>query len=167
MQQYSIGPDRRFVKYGPFDSLLLVLYVLLLLSLGVFGIGLKHYLWQQSFLSQAITTTGTITRVEENGGDRGSLYRPTVQFTPKESATPITFTSRMSSSKYVGVGETVTVYYQPNAPARAEVESALRSQIFGFAFMGAGGLFTLLFLAGIRKSLVGYEEPIPPTGELS
>ena len=79
---------------------------------------------EMKFLSEAETTVGRVKTFRISEGDEGgSTYCPIIEFTTKTGET-ITFDTRMCSSKRpYEPGQSITVFYDPQNPQKAQVDS--------------------------------------------
>lgn len=158
MESYPIAPGKKFVRYKLTDGPVLVLAAAVLcLPLMLFGFGLRHHLWQRNFDAVALTATGTVTRVDQQWGDSGTLYTPTVRFETTNSPAPILFRSRVSSGRYYAVGESVVVRFDPKNVRRAELQDTVGSPVLAFGMMGVSGAFLAVMGTVLRNMLAGFE----------
>ena len=127
-----------------FGISLLVLGVLLLTAAGM------EYLARQSFLHAAVKTTGTIIEYTTSG----DMERPVVVF-PDEKGEEHHFTSRIGTANpQHTVGSQVSILYDPNDPANAELEENLGFPLIttGIAILGLGTLLFGFIMMKYRES---------------
>ncbi|MBC8141029.1 MAG: DUF3592 domain-containing protein [Armatimonadetes bacterium] len=156
MESHRITPGKSFVRYHFTDSVTLILAFFVAVSLVLFGIGLRHLMWQQNFAAIAIAATGTVTRIDTGENEGQTLYRPTVRFAPAPNAAPVTFRSRMSTAHPYRFGESVVVRYDPANPRKAELSDNVENPFFTWGLMvtgtvgaGAFGWLVRMFTRGM------------------
>lgn len=134
--------DRTFTIIG----ILAVLFGLLLFGITIVLLLIK--VWK---IKSSTKTTGVIIDVEVRQGMRQShsstrnpLYKPKVRFQTADGSL-IDYQSKISSSlDNYGIGENVTVYYNPQFPQEAHI-GTIKRVVFPYLIFGfVGGLFAFV-----------------------
>lgn len=93
------------------------------IGIGVFLLGRYIGHGNEEFKRRSVTTTGVVTRLDTERSDGKTMFYPVVQFTPTR-ARPTKFrSSEGSSPASFHVGEQVKVYYDPQTPQDARLDS--------------------------------------------
>jgi hypothetical protein len=127
--------------------------IALVVGLGMFLLGLAIlvgavvvFLRQRREFANAIKGAGTVVELARRMGQRGYLYHPVVEFAAAPGQT-VRFESSIGSSRAgYAVGAPVQVLYDPSAPEKAEIDSAMTRWFYPGCLLAMGAAFTLLGL---------------------
>lgn len=124
------------VVYGP--------ALFFIIGIGLMGAAVYFALATQSFLATAVTAEGTVLALERSrSGDSNSL-RPRVAFTDAEGNRREFVSSVGSSFANFQRGDAVRVFYQPDDPERARIDSFLHLWFLPLLLGGMGLVFSSL-----------------------
>ena len=110
----------------------------------------------QRYINEGIATTGTVIDLEYRDSDEGSgTYAPVVEFIDRDGVTRTHHSSSSSNPPAYKRGEEVTLYYLPDEPERAMIDSFsdryLLPLILGLFALVFGGVGFGMIAFGIRK----------------
>ena len=124
------------------------------LLLGLLLLGGAYWLYrhESAFIASAATAQGEIIALQSRRDTEGNLlYTPKVRFTP-EGRRAYDFTSQVSSSHPgYGVGDRVTVLYDPNAPDHAQIDRGFWNHVLPMGMGGTGALVLIVTLIGLLR----------------
>jgi len=130
--------------------------IMLVIGLGILFLGLQWRTFTQNQIATMLTTEGrvveVVSRTTTSGGERKTYFYPVVEFrTPDGEVIRFESSTGSNPSSY-RVGDTVRVYYDPQAPQSAMIDSWelwLPSSIV----IGVGGFFALIGILAILNAL--------------
>lgn len=113
------------------------------------------------FLEVAIETEGVVIEIDKSENSDGrTMYRPVFAFTADNGRNYEVPSSVSSGRPSHGIGDKVSILYDPEQPAEAELDSTWRlwlgAVIAGFLSAGAlvTGLFFLVVVPGLVRWLI-------------
>ncbi len=116
--------------------------ICILVGCGFLASALQIYLRRKSFLAGSRAAEATVVEVRVRGVGRNAVSFPLLEFRPAGGEVQRTESLMGSGFQGFGIGEKVSVRYDPGNPTRAEVDSF--AVLWGLALLRAG--FALLFL---------------------
>ena len=120
-------------------------YIQIGIAIVFLGIAASVYLYNKSFRQSAIKTTGIVVDVyTTTDGDNGDLnYYPTFKYI-SEQGTVHHYKPHISTHKVLKIGDTGTIYYNPEHPDRA-LYGENNFNVFALIFLTFGA-FILIFM---------------------
>lgn len=134
-------------------------YVFALTGVGMLVGSGTLYKSTSSFLAEAVKAPGTVVELVESQANNGRSYRPVVQFS-NQNGQRVTFESSSGSNPpSYSKGQSVEVFYRPEAPQDAELNDFFSlwgppalSGTMGAVFFAIGGGFILTRTLRKRKN---------------
>ncbi|NTW82738.1 MAG: DUF3592 domain-containing protein [Chlorobiaceae bacterium] len=123
----------------------IIKYILLLMGAGILTYAAINWQETRSFIAKAEKTKGTVVKMVHGRSKKSKALRPVVHFTDR-SGKSIVFISQTGSDPPAFVkGETVNIFYKPEKPENAKIDSVF--ELWGITILSGitGGIF---FLAG-------------------
>lgn len=117
--------------------------------LGIVLLVMAAYLFWSTklFISRAMVTQGVVVENVRNYSDDSYTYSPVIQFNTEDGRN-VEFKSKMgSSSPTYSVGEKVEIFYEPNEPEHAKINSFMSLYFFPTILGVMGGVMILGKLA--------------------
>jgi len=133
-----------------------VRWVFGIVGLAMLAGALALYVDARTFLREAAQAPGTVVELLPVRSDGSTTWKPVVRFTTEAGREVEVTSSSSSSPPAYERGETVTVYYRPEAPAKARISGFF--SLWGGAVILAslGGVFFLVGAAGfVVPALLG------------
>lgn len=137
---------------------IIVSLVLLTTSLVFLGIAGWMFYQQKSLENRGMTTTGTVTRLVASTDSDGTTYAPVFEFKTQGGRTFEIQSDSYSSPPAYEVGQRVTIIYDPEKPATAQIQGENTLLIIIFAVVGGIDFaMSLLFGFNVIKNNVQSE----------
>ena len=137
---------------------IIVSFVLLTTSLVFLGIAGWLFYQQKSLENRGMTTTGTVTRLVASTDSDGTTYAPVFEFKTQGGRTFEIQSDSYSSPPAYEVGQRVTIIYDPEKPATAQIQGENTLLIIIFAVVGGiDFVMSLLFGFNVIKNNVQSE----------
>jgi hypothetical protein len=117
------------------------------LAIAVIDLTITFFIYrhEHSFVQSASRAQATITKMVErqSGSDHSTAYYPVFTFQDSKGQPQEVYSSSGQYPPAYKVGDTVSVLYQPDKPANAEIDSFVGLWIWSLT-LGAFGLFELV-----------------------
>ena len=130
--------------------------IVLVIGLGILFLGWQWRTFTQNQIATMLPAEGkvveVVSRTKTSSGERKTYFYPVVEFrTPDGEVIRFESSTGSNPSSY-RVGDTVRVYYDPQAPQSAMIDSwAL--WLLPIIFIGVGGFFALMGILILLRAL--------------
>jgi len=128
---------------------LIILFGLVFFGIGA-GLSYKHFNLQLN----GEQTQGQVIGLSEQCDDDGCAYAPVVSFETRDGSTIYYRSSYASSPPAYDVGESVTVFFDPENPEKAAVKG--EGSVFRVIFITIGGVIIIFGLYTFGKNLINH-----------
>lgn len=126
----------------------------------VIGLGIGYFGWNmrtatQEFVDASESADGVVVQLDTvRNSDDDILYHPVVEFTTTAGEVVEYRSATGSNPPGLDVGEQVEVYYDPDLPTNAKINSFVDLWMFSTIMLIFGGLFTFVGVISFFRSLL-------------
>lgn len=119
-------------------------YIVPLVSIAFFLLGLGLFIKTKWIKAKYRKAKGVVVDYEEEWGRNSKYYYPVFEFTDhRNNSTTVTSSIGLNFKSYTE-GLPINVYYHPDNPEKAEIDSTVNFYLFPILFMIAGFVVALL-----------------------